>query len=579
MGASYQKVINTETGEEGWQCQHCDMVFSSRGEILRHLNPKNTSDTPTCEKLDFEKIKQDKEIAKAKDEQIKGITNIQKETVYKTDERVAANDILRSILSRHPSVNAAQTEEIMDWAGLRGKLTPFEVNHLLNQLKGSDRNTSNLISQKYAAFLEREANEGNTEIQLFLSGTPQMGNNVFGSQPNSTFPSFSQMNTQNTQQQPNPFSQFPQPSPMTYNPPKMPDLAPKPTISLSDVENVIDRREIRNQESSKFDSLQNELRGLKDIIMHNVHQSQNQQNIEREMIEEPIDNFGNIVPPEQATSVRRRSVPIGSNTQQQQQNLTINDVEKLFAEREQKRIEESKYDKINQEISRLKELIVESQQVKEQPKIETQTEIIEEPIDAEGNLTTPENAVTIRRRTVPIGSQNKDGGMLQIMQTLKNFGIIKQDDKPLSRNDIAEIINSLNNDKKLSAEDVNNIIESRMKDQQMEQLTSLISSQNNAISNLQQQIHEGTGNLSNEQQIIREQRMLLSSAGDKAEGIIAKTLETIQPLILRKLDTVPANNKYSDNDIERFANDLDDDYEDDEYIDDEEYDDKGTVSK
>lgn len=127
------KVIKTPTGGERWTCPECTKLISK---------PK---ERPPGEK---------------------------KESVYR--EEVDPNEILRSILEKHPDLSGKHIEETMDWAQF-GPIPPYLVTQLLGGMKDVKRHTAELIGHKYQMALQMSQGGGKPSFPPMMGMPQQQG--------------------------------------------------------------------------------------------------------------------------------------------------------------------------------------------------------------------------------------------------------------------------------------------------------------------------------------------------------------------------------------------------------------------
>lgn len=99
----------------------------------------------------------------------------EEEGIYKGESDV--NKILKGILSSHPDIKPKHIAEVMDWAKLKGGLSPNDVISILSGLRGIDYKTAYMIATKYSLALAKEAQESSAPPTQILPGgmTPQRG--------------------------------------------------------------------------------------------------------------------------------------------------------------------------------------------------------------------------------------------------------------------------------------------------------------------------------------------------------------------------------------------------------------------
>jgi len=128
-----------------YRCRFCGAEFTDAMEVGRHIQKEHQRE------LKEERAR-------------KGEAPRRREDLYKGEPD--AMGILRDILERHPDISERVKDEIMDWAGLQGYLSPQTLAYLLGQMRGVTPQTANIVAQKYALALQRAQLEGRPGIQM-----------------------------------------------------------------------------------------------------------------------------------------------------------------------------------------------------------------------------------------------------------------------------------------------------------------------------------------------------------------------------------------------------------------------------
>lgn len=132
-----------EITAEKLACKYCGKRFENRGQLLNHYR--------TCTQHPR---------YKARVREKKGI--------YK--EGPEPNKILREIVEGHPDIVADQVDEIMSWADMSGGLHPMQVSYLLATMKGISKTTADIVASKYSLALQKAQAEGRIEIGTLGAG-------------------------------------------------------------------------------------------------------------------------------------------------------------------------------------------------------------------------------------------------------------------------------------------------------------------------------------------------------------------------------------------------------------------------
>ena len=162
LGAEAQE-LPTPAGE--YRCKYCKSTTYLDGrpfENLGHLGRHVRDECPEFKKLKAARAGKPTEVAPT-------------ETAYKTEPDL--NDILRNVLE-HPDIPDRVKDEIMDWAKLSPQpINPQQLAYLLDQMKGVQPQTANVVAQKYALAIQKAQLEGRLKIQvpLWPGAVTQMG--------------------------------------------------------------------------------------------------------------------------------------------------------------------------------------------------------------------------------------------------------------------------------------------------------------------------------------------------------------------------------------------------------------------
>jgi hypothetical protein len=485
--------------------------------MLRHHNPEdNTVDT--CSERDWEAEEKEKLVEKKLKEKPSS------DDVYKS--RQNQNEILESVLSRHPEITKAQMQEVMDWAELKGGLSPFEVEHLLSQMKGLTKTTATLVAQKYSAYLSKAAQEGDAEIRMFISNIPQ-----YQSQPQThtftaptqfppTYPSIPSSPINPTLPYPSPTLSPQQP----YNEPRE-----KP-LTMKDVLEILERRERMKEEESRLDKIEKTIEKLVNTIKEEKTKSQETQpNVLYEVIEEPVDENGNVCSPEKAVSIRRRTVPLTREEKRESVLDIINALKNMGVIGQKDGENEGDRMDILNIIAFLKELGIVGQQGISQESIE---QIIERKL--ERPTLTPEEVKNIVEQAVDSKIQRKE----------------------ITPEDIEKIIEKRFENKRLSPEEVDRIIAYRLKDEEMKRLKSDLEDMKKKYTEVTRLPPSATP----EERLVEQQRMLLENVGDTTKHVVSKVLDSVTPIMLRQAGGgYPPQSQlptYTDDEINKIAESL-----------------------
>lgn len=515
----YTKVIKDD-GSTVWRCDYCGFETPERGVMLRHHNPEdNTVDT--CPARDWEAEEKEKAIEKELKEKEPS------DKVYK--ERQSQNEILRMILERHPEITRPQMQEIMDWAELKGGLSPFEVQHLLEQMKGLSKTTAALVAQKYSAYLQRAAQEGDADIRMFLTSIPQQ----------QTGTSYTQGYTLQSPTQPNPFQPqfYPPPPPMPYQSPSPYHLPPSPPLSyreqkgvtIDDVIKIIEEKEKRREEETKFEKLEKSISELANTIkkIQETRETQPQQNVMYEVIEEPVDENGNVCHPEKAVSIRRRTVPVTTEQRRDTTLEVLNALQSLGIVGQPQPQPQKELDLMDV-ITSLKEL-----------GLIGQNQITREDI---------EKIIESKLEKPTITHEDVRSIVEQAIET-------KMKKEELTARDIEDIIDKkISSDKRYTPEEVQKIIDTKIKEIELNSLKSEFESLKKRYNEIE--ISKAS---TPEERVIQQQRMLLENVGETTSKVVSKVIDSVTPIMLRQAGGYPPQSQlptYTDDEINKIADQL-----------------------
>lgn len=348
-------VDRNDEPDKSYECKDCGAGPFTLSELGVHAR--------TCPKA-IERRERERK-AQEPDEEV---TEEEHEELYKFGSN--ANEVLRDILTKHPSISEARIKEVMDWAELYGgKLQPFQLPYILTSL-GVKHAIANLVSQKYNLALQRAQQQYNPMA---------MGNMIpFGNAPSPQGQNFMMPGmfptTPNYPQQQNyimtPYGPMPAP-------PKKEDRddsdLDKKYMTKDDFKEFM--QEMKKE--SEMDKLRNEISELRKYIAESGNRNRPGDNYSQgPYIEErvPIDDKGNIVHPSQATSVRYVRRPVNAGTEKVGPDQYL--MEKI-AKIEDK-LEETKYESLMREIQDLKASKEESPELR---RMEQKLENYEQAID------------------------------------------------------------------------------------------------------------------------------------------------------------------------------------------------------
>ena len=263
------------------RCKYCKSTTYLDGrpfENLGHLGRHVRDECPEYKKLKAARAGKPTEAAPP-------------ETAYKTEPDL--NDILRNVLE-HPDIPDRVKDEIMDWAKLSPQpINPQQLAYLLDQMKGVQPQTANVVAQKYALAIQKAQLEGRLKIQvpLWPGAVTQMGPQV------PSMPSPFQVGNPQTQgppyyQQP-PYYQGPYPAPYSqapYPPQQQPPGYPYPPQQPPVDADALARKvadEVRKP-------LEEQIRRLEDRLNAPTMRGPGEQEGEEEFWEPIIDQRGKV---------------------------------------------------------------------------------------------------------------------------------------------------------------------------------------------------------------------------------------------------------------------------------------------
>jgi len=169
----------------------------------------------------------------------------EQKSLYKTETDY--NSILSEILDSHPDINDPQASEVMDWAKRKGQLHPTEVAQILSNLKNVNKQTANIVSQKYALALQNRQSGNEASVPqiggMFSMPRQQSDGNV------TPMPGLgSQMLNPNM---PNPGLQMPSQSMQTNQASSQPQGQGSQPLTEERLHEVLDEREEKKKEKEK----------------------------------------------------------------------------------------------------------------------------------------------------------------------------------------------------------------------------------------------------------------------------------------------------------------------------------------
>jgi hypothetical protein len=205
------------------------------------------------------------------------------------------NKILLGILKSYPDIKPKHVDEVMDWAKLKGSLSPSEVISVLSGLRGIDYKTAYMISTKYSLALAKEAQDSSAQPTIFPGAPNQRGQGQW--------PLFDGRQ---------PFSQ-----PFTFDYSRQGGGSPQGYLTRDD----LDRWEKDRQEKDRLSKLEDNVKEVGANVatmldgfkkdMEGKLQAQAPSTADVEVEEVPIDKDGNICDTETMFSLKRITRPIG----------------------------------------------------------------------------------------------------------------------------------------------------------------------------------------------------------------------------------------------------------------------------
>lgn len=353
-------------------------------------------------------------------------TEERQEELYKFGSN--SNEVLRDILTKHPSIGEKRIKEVMDWAELYGgKLQPFQLPYILTSL-GVKHAIANLVSQKYNLALQRAQQQFNP----MAMGNMMAFGNMPGSQGGSFMPGMGMypgnMGYDNQTYRMTPYGPMPVPTPKDRDEDK--DLDRK-YMTKEDFKEFIEEQ----NRKSETEKLRDEIKELRRYITEQGSRNRpdggySHGNYEEERV--PIDDKGNIVHPNQATSVKYVRRPVDKGTQGVGADRYL--MEKL--EKIENRLQEEKYESLRNEIRELKQGNEESPELR---RMEQKLEQYEKSIDGlKEELDQREKAqlygmiddLKNKLETIQTGEYSEDS-MRIVAQTLNTLGSALESRRPL----------------------------------------------------------------------------------------------------------------------------------------------------